>query len=91
MPDLNVTVEHIVAEGNWAAAVYAISGTFSRNMVLTDGSIISPTNLAMQLLGIAFFHFDENGLLTEVREMYDGLSFLGQIGLMTPPEGVTGP
>jgi predicted ester cyclase len=83
LPDLTENVGQLVTEGNWTAALYTIKGTFSGQYVNADGSSIPPTGQPLELLTITFFRFDEQGLVAESFEVYDSLSFLTQLGLIT--------
>lgn len=83
LPNLTLTVEQIVTEGNWTAIYYTLNGTFSGNFVNADGSAIPPTGLTLNLPTITLFRFDQQGLIAEAFEMYDSLSFLTQLGLIT--------
>ncbi len=83
LPDLTQTATQLVTEGNWTAALYTIKGTFSGQYVNADGSSIPPTNQLLDLPAITFFRFDEQGLVAESFEVYDSLSFLTQLGLIT--------
>ncbi|MCA0452684.1 MAG: ester cyclase [Chloroflexi bacterium] len=83
LPDLTETVTQVVTEGNWTAALYTIKGTFTGQYVNADGSSIPPTGQPLDLPAITFFRFDEQGLVAESFEVYDSLSFLTQLGLIT--------
>lgn len=83
LPDLTENATQLVTEGNWTAALYTIKGTFSGPYVNADGSSIPPTGLPLELPAITFFRFDEQGLVAESFEVYDSLSFLTQLGLIT--------
>ncbi len=82
IPDLSIVPGDWVTEGNWTALRYTLSGNFTGEYVLGDGSRISPTNLAMNLPTITFFRFDQQGLVAEGFEVYDSLSFMSQLGLL---------
>jgi hypothetical protein len=70
------------AEGDWIAVVYTVSGTFDRNFLLPDGSAVPPTGGHIKLDIITFHQFNEQLLLLQTREIYDGWSLLSQIKLV---------
>jgi predicted ester cyclase len=82
LPDLWWTPEQILGEGNWVAVLYTMRGTFTNSFLFADGTSIAPTGAALQLLTVALFRFDEQGLVVETWEVYDSLSFLTQLGLL---------
>lgn len=84
LPDLTLTVEQVIVEGDWVGALYTLQGTFTSAYVLPEGSV-PPTGGAVELPVIAFFHFDGQGTVLESWELYDGLSFLSQLGLSMAP------
>ncbi|MBI1278536.1 MAG: hypothetical protein GC179_10455 [Anaerolineaceae bacterium] len=83
LPDLKENVAQLVTEGNWTVALYTLQGTFSAPYVNADGSSIPATGKPLSLPAIAFFRFDQQGLVAESFETYDSLSFLTQLGLIT--------
>lgn len=83
LPDLNVSVDLLLSEGNWTAALYTMRGTFTHNFINTDGSTIQPTGNVLELPVIILFRFEQQGLVAESWELYDSLSFLTQLGLIT--------
>lgn len=83
MPDLTVSTDIALSEGNWAASVYTMRGTFTGNYTNADGSSVPPTNQPLQLDVVALFRFEQQGLVAESWELYDSLSFLTQLGVIT--------
>lgn len=83
LPDLTQQVTQTVTDGNWTAVYYTIAGTFSGQYVNADGSVIPATGKSLSLPAITFFRFDADGLVAESFEVYDSLSFLTQLGLIT--------
>ncbi len=83
LPDLKENVTQLVTEGNWTMALYTLQGTFSAPYVNADGSSIPATGKTLSLPVITFYRFDQQGLVAESFETYDGLSFLTQLGLIT--------
>jgi predicted ester cyclase len=81
LPDLVASVDGLVTEGNWTAAVYSLRGTFSNNF--SAGNVVTqPTGKPLELLMITFYRFDEQGLVAEAFELYDSFSFMTQLGLL---------
>lgn len=83
LPDLKANVTQLVTEGNWTVTLYALQGTFSNPYTNPDGSSIPPTGKILTLPTITFYRFDQQGLVAESFEVYDSLSFLTQLGLIT--------
>ncbi len=83
LPDLKANVTQLVTEGNWTVTLYALQGTFSNPYTNPDGSSIPPTGKLLTLPTITFYRFDQQGLVAESFEVYDSLSFLTQLGLIT--------
>ena len=83
LPDLKANVTQFVTEGNWTVALYTLQGTFSGSYTNPDGSSIPPTGKILALPTITFYRFDQQGLVAESFEVYDSLSFLTQLGLIT--------
>ncbi len=77
VPDLALTPDRIVADGDHAAVPWRFSGTFS------GGSFqgIHATGRRVELRGVDVMHIVD-GLLIENTIYYDGLSFARQIGML---------
>ena len=75
-PDINITVEDAIAEGDQVATRYTIRGTH-RGETEEFGP---PTERQMELEGITI-HRIEGGKIVEEWERYDNLSVLQQLGL----------
>lgn len=82
LPDLSANVDELITEGNWTAVRYTLQGTFTANFVNVDGSISPPTGKSLSLPIITFFRFEQQGLIAEAFELYDGFDFLTQLGLI---------
>ena len=76
-PDINITVEDAIAEGDQVATRYTIRGTH-RGETEEFGS---PTERQMELEGITI-HRIEGGKIAEEWERYDNLSVMQQLGLV---------
>ncbi len=75
-PDINITVEDVIAEGNQAVSRYTIRGTHQGE----TEEFGPPTEKQMELKGITI-HRIEDGKIVEEWERYDNLSVLQQLGL----------
>jgi steroid delta-isomerase-like uncharacterized protein len=76
-PDINITVEDVIAEGNQAVSRYTIRGTHQGE----TEEFGPPTEKQMELKGITI-HRIEDGKIVEEWERYDNLSALQQLGLV---------
>jgi steroid delta-isomerase-like uncharacterized protein len=77
MPDINITVEDVIAEGEKAVSRYTIRGTHQGE----TEEFGPPTGKQMELKGITIHRF-EDGKIVEQWEAYDNLSVLQQLGLV---------
>jgi steroid delta-isomerase-like uncharacterized protein len=75
-PDLNISVEDVIAEGDQAVSRYTIRGTHQGE----TEEFGPPTGRRMELQGITI-HRIEGGKIVEEWERYDNLSALQQLGL----------
>ena len=75
-PDLNVTVDDVIAEGDKVVTRYTIRGTHQGE----TEEFGPPTEKQMVLEGITIHRF-EDGEIVEEWERYDNLSALQQLGL----------
>ena len=76
-PDINITVEDAIAEGDQVATRYTIRGT---HLGETE-EFGPPTERRMELQGITI-HRIEGGKIVEEWERYDNLSVMQQLGLV---------
>jgi steroid delta-isomerase-like uncharacterized protein len=76
-PDINISVEDVIAEGDQAVTRYTIRGTH-RGETEEFGL---PTGKPMELKGITIHRF-EGDKIVEEWERYDNLSVLQQLGLV---------
>ncbi len=75
-PDLNVTVEDVISEGDNVVTRYTIRGTHQGEIE----EFGPPTGRQIELEGITI-HRIEDGKIAEEWERYDNLSMLQQLGL----------
>lgn len=76
-PDIQITVEHAVAEDNWVMGRSVANATHS-NVVLG----IQPTGKKVTATFWDLHHFDEDGLIIETWNLMDNLAIMQQIGLL---------
>ena len=79
-PDLHLTIEEMVAEGEKVAERLSARGTHEGEFMG-----VAPTGKRIEWQGQAFFHFSE-GKVLECRGMPDMLGLLQQIGAVPAPE-----
>jgi steroid delta-isomerase-like uncharacterized protein len=75
-PDLNVTVEDVLAEGDNVDSRYTVRGTHQGEIE----EFGSPTGRQVEIKGITI-HRIEGGKIVEEWERYDNLGVLQQLGL----------
>jgi steroid delta-isomerase-like uncharacterized protein len=75
-PDMNVTVEDVIAEGEKVVSRWRIRGTHQGE----TEELGPPTERQVELEGITIHRF-EGGKIVEEWERYDNLSFMQQLGL----------
>jgi steroid delta-isomerase-like uncharacterized protein len=76
-PDLNVTVEDAIAEGNKAVTLWTIRGTHQGEIE----EFGPPTGRQVEIQGLTL-HRIEGGKIVEEWDRYDNLSFMQQLGLV---------
>ena len=78
-PDIHVTIESIVSEGDLAAVRWTAAGTHKG-----DGLGFPATGKRVELTGMAFLR-SENGRLVEGWNNFDQLGMLQQVGVVSLP------
>jgi predicted ester cyclase len=81
VPDLVVTIESMVAEGDWLAARLIYSGTFS-NAIASDDMTLPPTNKPIRFIINVFVHYNEAGIGMEDYKEYNRLAWLRQAEML---------
>lgn len=76
LPDLNVTVEDVIGEGDKAVTRWTVRGTHQGEVE----EFGPPTGRQVEIKGITM-HRIEDGKIVEEWEGYDNLSILQQLGL----------
>lgn len=79
LPDMRVTVNNIVAEGDLVSVHWTASGTNT-----AEGWGIPATGKRISIHGMTLFRF-ERGLIQEEWSVFDMYSILKQLGLLAPP------
>ena len=79
MPDQRVTMQQMVAEGDYVAVLATYSGTQTGAM-----GEFPPTGEYAELQFLALFRI-KDGLITELWVEWDNLAMLQQLGLFRPP------
>src|SRR5215213_9222890 len=75
-PDINISVEDVIAEGDKVVTRYTIRGTHQGEIE----EVGAPTEKRMELKGITIHRF-EGDKIVEEWERYDNLSVMQQLGL----------
>ncbi|MGH3458765.1 ester cyclase [Aeromicrobium sp.] len=87
-PDMSVTVEDVIAEGDKVVNRYRFRGTHTG----TTEEYGPPTGKQLVIEGITLYHF-KDGKVAEMWDSYDSLAVMQQLGLMSgaePPSRASG-
>jgi predicted ester cyclase len=80
-PDLQIVVEHVVAEGGWIMGRSVTTATHT-----TEVFGIAPTQKRVETTFWDLHRFDDDGLIVESWNLMDGLTLMVQLGLMSAPK-----
>jgi len=80
MPDLHLTVEDMVADGDKVVTRFTITGTQTGDFKLADDQIVKPTNHQLVWTGITI-HRIQNGKVVEAYINYDKARMDRQLGM----------
>jgi predicted ester cyclase len=80
-PDIQIVVEHTVAEGDW---VMGRSVTTAIHTTAVFG--VQPTGKRIETTFWDLHRFDEDGLIVETWNLMDSLAIMGQLGLLPTPK-----
>jgi predicted ester cyclase len=81
VPDLNVTPDILIAEGDWAAARLIYRGTFTNNIALPFITVRA-TNKPIQFIINVIVHLDEDGQAAEDWKEFNRLAWLQQVEIL---------
>ena len=83
-PDNRIT-EHTVrfgtADAEWSAVMGWLDGTFTKPMVLANGTTIQPTGKAYHLPMATLGHWNKQGVMSEEYLFWDNAEFMKEIGV----------
>ena len=79
LPDLNLTADAAIADGDMVAVRYSLRGTHSDELMGVPAS-----GKKVEVDGQSFFRF-ENGQVAERWQLLDGLTLMAQIGAIPAP------
>lgn len=79
-PDLQIVVEHSVAEGDWVMGRSVTTATHS-----TEVFGVAPTQKRVETTFWDLHRFDNDGLIVETWNLMDSLTLMVQLGLMPAP------
>jgi steroid delta-isomerase-like uncharacterized protein len=80
-PDVHVTIEDMVAEGNTVVTRWTAHGTHQGELMG-----IAPTGKTIAVMGISIGRHDANGQLVESWTTWDRLTMLQQLDIILVPE-----
>jgi predicted ester cyclase len=84
LTDFEMATPVTFLEGNRAATMRTIKGTFDRELSTPNG-VIAPNGNPVQLDMNCVIRFDEEGRIAEDWTQFDNLSFLTQLGVVPAP------
>jgi predicted ester cyclase len=87
-PDVEVTVEDLIAQGDKVVARFVFRGTHLGEYKLPGGSM-PPTGKRVEVTGIIIFRI-ANRLIVENREILDTFGMLQQLGVIPTPTATPG-
>ncbi|MGE6332172.1 ester cyclase [Stenotrophomonas sp. NPDC077659] len=83
-PDNRITLHPIrfgTTDGEWTAVAGFIEGTFTKPMVLADGTTLQPTGKAYKLPMATLGHWNKDGQMSEEFLYWDNAALMKQIGV----------
>jgi steroid delta-isomerase-like uncharacterized protein len=79
LPDIRITIEDVMAEGDKVAARFKVQGTHSDELMG-----VPATGNSVDVEGQSFFRF-ENGQITERWQSLDAMTLMTQLGALPAP------
>lgn len=83
MPDLTITVEVLIAEGEWAASRLRYAGTLTEDWI-ENGGVVGATGQSLAWTVNNLVRFDDQGLIMEEYTAYDRLVLPLVDGILPP-------
>ncbi|MBV9329868.1 MAG: ester cyclase [Chloroflexi bacterium] len=84
-PDLRVTVDEMVAEGDLVATYFTWAGTHLAELQSPALGRVAPTNKSFRAKGMDLYRI-RAGQIAEIRDSVDRLSMYQQLGVPTSPQ-----
>jgi predicted ester cyclase len=84
-PDLQATADPVIAEGEWVALRFTMTGTFENELAFLPEAI-PPTGSPVVLTVNVILSFNEDGQIAEEWDESDNLGWLTQLGVLPPME-----
>jgi len=79
-PDTRIKIHPIkVAQGEWTSVVGVLEGTFTKPLVMSDGTVIQPTGRAFKINMATVGHWNAAGVMTEEYLFWDNKAYMDQI------------
>ncbi len=84
-PDLHFDLKDLIAQGDKVSVSWVARGTHKSPFKLPTGETIPATNKTVHVPGVTVGEI-HNGMITRQDIYYDQVTFLTQLGLLTPQE-----
>ncbi|KEY59216.1 ester cyclase [Serratia sp. DD3] len=82
-PDTENPIHHVrIGQGNYTAVTGVWRGTFTKPMVLSDGTVIQPTGKRFEIEMATIGRWNDKGTMDEEWLFYDDYTFMKQLGLL---------
>ncbi|WP_336796223.1 ester cyclase [Erwinia aphidicola] len=82
-PDTENPIHHVrIGQGNYTAVTGVWRGTFTKPMVLANGTVIQPTGKRFEIEMATIGRWNEKGTMDEEWLFYDDYTFMKQLGLL---------
>jgi len=84
-PDIKVTAQRILNDGNVIVVEYTVTGTNTGPLPLPTGEVLPATNKKIEVAAVDVATNDANARITSIHQYFDAASALQQLGLMPAP------
>lgn len=88
IPDLQATADPLLADGDWVAFRFTMTGTFQNDLVFSGEDPIPATGQPLTYTANILIRFDENGQMVEEWDESDTFVFLEQLGMLDDVMGM---